>query len=109
MGGERSGALEAEHAHTVIEGHDRARCEHDNARRVNVVLSNLKPSLDGAYHAFTFANYAQRYLAETMWRFNRRFDLAALVARSPVAAARTGPWAKQALRDVPVFAAEASC
>ncbi|WP_180987606.1 transposase, partial [Xanthomonas oryzae] len=42
---------------------------------VNVVLSNLKRSLDGAYHAFKFAKYAQRYLAETMWRFNRRFDL----------------------------------
>ena len=35
-------ALEEEHAHTVIEGHGGARCEHDNARWVNVVLSNLK-------------------------------------------------------------------
>ncbi|WP_180987605.1 transposase, partial [Xanthomonas oryzae] len=49
--------------------------EAENARWVNVVLSNLKCSLDGAYHAFKFAKYAQRYLAETMWRFNRRFDL----------------------------------
>ncbi|PNR81582.1 hypothetical protein LA23_12440, partial [Xanthomonas oryzae pv. oryzae] len=46
---------------------------------VNVVLSNLKRSLDGAYHAFKFAKYAQRSLAETMWRFNRRFDLTRLV------------------------------
>ncbi|MGD3145651.1 transposase, partial [Xanthomonas oryzae pv. oryzicola] len=43
------GALEAEHAHTVIEGSDQSRCEAENARWVNVVLSNLKRSLDGAY------------------------------------------------------------
>ncbi len=64
---------------TVIEGSGRSRCEAENARWVNVVLSNLKRSLDGAYHAFKFAKYAQRYLAETMWRFNRRFDLTRLV------------------------------
>ncbi|WEL95544.1 class A beta-lactamase [Xanthomonas phage vB_XooS_NR08] len=45
-------ALEAEHAHTVIEGSGRSRCEAENARWVNVVLSNLKRSLDGAYHVF---------------------------------------------------------
>ncbi len=72
-------ALEADHAHTVIEGSGRSRCEAENARWVNVVLSNLKRSLDGAYHAFKFAKYAQRSLAETMWRFNRRFDLTRLV------------------------------
>lgn len=57
-------ALEAEHAHTVIEGGGRAGCEQDNARWVNVVLSNLKRSLDGAYHAFKFTKYAHRYLAK---------------------------------------------
>ncbi|WP_258535287.1 hypothetical protein, partial [Xanthomonas oryzae] len=30
------------HAHTVIEGSGRSRCEAENARWVNVVLSNLK-------------------------------------------------------------------
>ncbi len=35
-------ALEAEHAHTVIEGSGRSRCEAENARWVNVVLSNPK-------------------------------------------------------------------
>lgn len=101
--------LEAEHAHTVIEGHGRSRCEDDNARWVNVVLSNLKRSLDGAYHAFKFAKYAHRYLAETQWRFNRRFDLTALVPRLLVAAARLAPWSEDALRDVPVFSAEVAC
>lgn len=101
--------LEAEHAHTVIEGHGRSGCEEANARWVNVVLSNLKRSLDGAYHAFKFTKYAHRYLAQTQWRFNRRFDLAALVPRLLVAAARIKPWPERCLRDVPVFSAEVEC
>ncbi|WP_241752299.1 IS1595 family transposase [Xanthomonas translucens] len=101
--------LEAEHAHTVIEGSGRSRCEEANARWVNVVLSNLKRSLDGAYHAFKFTKYAHRYLAETQWRFNRRFDLAALVPRLLVAAARIKPWPESRLRAVPVFSAEVAC
>lgn len=79
------------------------------SRWVNVVLSNLKRSLDGAYHAFKFTKYAQRYLAETQWRFNRRFDLTALVPRPPVAAAQINPWSERRLRDVPVFSAEVAC
>jgi len=50
-----------------------------------------------ACHAFTFAKYAQRYLAETQWRFNRRFELAALVPQLLVAAARIKPWWKRRL------------
>lgn len=102
-------ALEAEHAHTVIEGSGRARCEEQNARWVNVVLSNLKRSLDGAYHAFRFAKYAHRYLAETMWRFNRRFGLTTLVPSLLSAAATSKPWTEGALRDVPVFSTESPC
>lgn len=102
-------ALEAEHAHTVIEGSGRARCQEENARWVNVVLSNLKRSLDGAYHAFRFAKYAHRYLAETMWRFNRRFDLTRRVPSLLAAAATCSPRPERALRDVPVFLAESAC
>lgn len=78
-------------------------------RWVNVVLSNLKRSLDGAYHAFKFAKYAHRYLAETQWRLNRRFDLTAPVPRLLAAAVRLAPWSEDALRDVPVFSAEVAC
>lgn len=102
-------ALEAEHAHTVIEGSGRSRCEEENARWVNVVLSNLKRSLDGAYHAFKFAKYAHRYLAETTWRFNRRFDLTRLVPGLLSAAAMSKPWPERALRDVPAFSTESAC
>jgi len=78
-------------------------------RWVNVVLSNLKRSLDGACHAFKFAKYAHRYLAETQWRLNRRFDLTAPVPRLLAAAVRLAPWSEDALRDPPVFSAEVAC
>ena len=58
---------------------------------LNVVLGNLKTSLSGTYHAFKFAKYAQRYLADVQYRFNRRFDLAAMVPRLAVAVMRAKP------------------
>ncbi len=92
------------HAHTVIQSHGRAGCEQEHARWVNIVLSNLKRSRDGAYHALGYFKYAHRYLAEAAWRFNRRFDIAALVPRLLVAAATTQPWSERKLRNVPVYA-----
>jgi hypothetical protein len=47
--------------------------------------------LAGTYHAFDFAKYAHRYLAEVQYRFNRRFDLAVILARLLRAAAVTPP------------------
>lgn len=93
------------HAHTVIETTGgRAATEATNARWVNIVLSNLKRSLDGTYHSFGFFKYAHRYLAEAAWRFNRRFELDALVPRLLVAAARANAWSERKLWDVPVYA-----
>jgi transposase-like protein len=46
---------------------------------LNVLLGNLKTSLSGTYHAFKFAKYAQRYLSDVQYRFNRRVNLAAMV------------------------------
>ena len=53
--------------------------------QVNVVLGNLK-----------------RSLAEAAWRFNRRFNLKALVPRLLATAATCPPWPESALRNVPV-------
>jgi transposase-like protein len=50
-------------------------------RWVNTVLANLKTMLSGAYKAFKYRKYANRYLAAFAYRFNRRFDLASLVVR----------------------------
>ncbi|HYW76780.1 MAG TPA: IS1595 family transposase [Gammaproteobacteria bacterium] len=92
------------HAHTVIDaGGGRAATEVEGARWVNIALGHVKRALDGTYHAFRFAKYAERYLGEAAWRFNRRFRLEALVPRALVAAARCPAWSERQLRDVPVF------
>ena len=92
------------HAHTVIQAPPgKAGTELDGARWVNVVLGNLKRSLDGTCHAFGFFKYAERYLAEAAWRFNRRFDLKALVPRLLVTATACPPWPESALRSVPSY------
>ena len=71
---------------------------------INTVLGNVKTALAGTYHAFNFRKYAHRYLAECQYRFNRRFDLKALLPRMVRAAATTGPRTEAWLR-----VAEHSC
>jgi hypothetical protein len=93
--------IEAGHAHTVIESAGgRDATEAGGMRWLNTVLSNVKRALDGTYHAFGFATYAHRYLAEAAWRFNRRFELQILVPRLLVAVARCKPWTEHRLRAV---------
>jgi hypothetical protein len=48
---------------------------------VNTILGNLKTAIAGTYHAFDFEKYANRYLAEVQYRFNRRFDLRSMLPR----------------------------
>jgi hypothetical protein len=48
---------------------------------VNTLLGNLKTSMAGTYHSFDHAKYAARYLAEFCYRFNRRYDLPAMLQR----------------------------
>jgi hypothetical protein len=57
------------------------------------VLANLKTMLSGAYKAFKYRKYADRYLAAFAYRFNRRFDLADLAVRliADVCLARATP------------------
>ncbi len=58
----------------VITGSTKASVELPQFRAINTVLGNLKRALAGTYHAFDFAKYAHRYLAEAQYRFNRRFN-----------------------------------
>jgi hypothetical protein len=60
-------------------------------KAINTVLGNLKTALSGTYHAFNFAKYAHRYLAEVQYRFNRRFNLGTILARLVRAASLTPP------------------
>ena len=65
---------------------------------VNTLLGNVKTSLSGAYHAFEFGKYAQRYLGAIAYRFNRRFELRALPHQLLVAAVASGPRTEDWLR-----------
>lgn len=66
---------------------------------VNAVLGNLKRTIAGAHHSFKFGKYADAYLAGFAYRFNRRFDLRALVARLIVDVTRTKPQPVRAIRQ----------
>ena len=65
---------------------------------VNTILGNLKTSLSGTFHAFDFEKYAARYLGAVQYRFNRRFDLQALLPRFVKAAATAGKHPEHRLR-----------
>lgn len=57
---------------------------------VDTMLGNVKNAITGTYHAIR-AKHLPRYLSEFTYRFNRRFDLAGMVARLGAAAALTPP------------------
>lgn len=65
---------------------------------VNTLLGNLKTSMAGTYHAFDHVRYGARYLAEFCYRFNRRFELAAMLPRLLRAVATTTPLPLKVLR-----------
>ena len=54
-------------------------------KAINTLLGNLKTAISGTYHAFAFAKYAHRYLAEFQYRFNRRFNMRSILNRLLVA------------------------
>ena len=83
-------SLGAVHDRTVSGG-GKASVALEQFRAVNTVLGNLKTALKGTYHAIKFAKYAQRYLAEVQYRFNRRYDLRSILGRLVRAAAVTLP------------------
>ena len=64
---------------------------HPEFRRVNTILSSRKSAISRAYHNFNVAKYADRYLAEVQYRFNRRVDPRSIRGRLVRAALLTGP------------------
>jgi len=59
-------------------------------RWVNTALANIKNAITGTYRAIR-DKHVPRYLAEFEYRFNRRYDLAAMMPRLGYAALRTPP------------------
>jgi transposase-like protein len=90
-------SLGAVHDRTVTGG-GKASVALEQFRAVNTVLGNLKTAMTGTYHAINFAKYAQRYLAEVQYRFNRRYNLRSILGRLVHAAATTTPRREAFLR-----------
>ena len=70
----------AEHQR-VVTGGGKASVKLPEFKAINTLLGNLKTAISGTYHAFDFAKYAHRYLAEFQYRFNRRFDMRKIFSR----------------------------
>ncbi len=56
----------------VFSPRGKAGTEIEPFKWLSVLLENLNTALSGTHHAFKFAKYARRYLAEVQYRFNRR-------------------------------------
>ena len=82
----------------IVTGGGPACVKLEQFRAVNTFLGNLKTAYSGTYHAFVFAKYAHRYLAEVQYRFNRRFDLSSILKRLLVALVATPPRPERFLR-----------
>lgn len=87
-----------------ITGGGAASVKHPDFLAVNTVLGNLKTAFAGTYHAFGFAKYAHRYLAQVQYLFNRRFNLRTILTQLARYACSTKPCPLHA-----VLAAEQSC
>jgi len=82
----------------TVTGGGLASVEVEEHWAVNTILGNLKTAMTGTYHAIKFAKYAHRYLAEVQYRFNRRYDLRAILSRLVRAAAVTPALSEAAAR-----------
>jgi ribosomal protein L37AE/L43A len=87
----------AEHERVVTRG-GKASVELPQFKAVNTLLGNLKTAIGGTYHAFDFAKYAHRYLAEFQYRFNRRFNMRTILARLLTALVSTSAAPEHRLR-----------
>lgn len=64
---------------------------------VNTIIGNVKRSFHGTFHAISKKHFS-RYLAEFCYRFNRRFDLRALIPRFTYVALRTPPMPQRLIK-----------
>ena len=81
----------------LVCGGGKASVEEPEFYWVNTVLGNLKSALRSTYHSIK-PRHAARYLAEFQYRFNRRFNLGAMVSRLATVALRTPPMPERLLR-----------
>ena len=81
-----------------VTGGGRSGAQTPQLHWVNTLLGNLKTSLAGTYHAFKYSKYASRYLAEFAYRFNRRYDMPAMLPKLVLAAVNAKPLGMRKVR-----------
>jgi transposase-like protein len=69
---------------------------------VNTALGNIKSAIVGTYRCIS-SKHVPRYLAEFEYRFNRRYDLAAMLPRLAWASLRTPPMPYRRLKLADAF------
>jgi len=74
----------------IVTGSGRKAARHPSFKAVNTVLGNIKSSIVATFRAGAQKHSARR-LAEFAYRFNRRYDLPAMIPRLGWIAARTPP------------------
>jgi hypothetical protein len=82
----------------IVCGRGRQAARQPRLYWANTILSNLKTALSGTHHALKFAKYAARYLRAHAYRFNRRFDLPAMLPRLAHALMQSRPLRERDLR-----------
>ena len=81
----------------IVVGSGQASVQRPEFRWVNTILDNIETAWRGTYHAIR-PRYAQRYLSEFEYRFNRRFDLPDIIPRLAYVALRTPPMPERLLK-----------
>jgi len=76
--------------HAIITGSGRKAVSTPAFKWVNTALANIKNAMTGTYRSIR-EKHVPRYLAEFEYRFNRRYDLAAMMPRLGYVAVRTPP------------------
>jgi transposase-like protein len=90
--------------HTTIKTGSGARAARTPAFKwVNTALGNMKAAITGTYRSIA-PKHVPRYLAEFEYRFNRRYDLAAMLPRLATAALQTPPMPYRLLKLAEVSA-----
>ena len=75
----------------------------DRSRWINYLLSNLKTSFSGTFHAFNFDNYAKHYLGCFCLRLNRRCKMTEKTERIANAICSCGPCHERDLRVAELY------
>jgi transposase-like protein len=89
--------------HVVKTGSGSAAARTPTFRWVNTALGNIKAAIIGTYRAIE-QKHVPRYLAEFEYRFNRRYDLAAMMPRLAWCSVRTPPMPYRLLKLAEVYA-----